>query len=203
VLDLRLRSVKDRLLGPVAGSLAGRVAPLSLSVVGALLCVGAGVLAWQAAPIPAVICWLTGRLLDGLDGPVARQDGRASDIGGYADLLLDTIGYAAIPLGVAAGGGELRDWAISSVLLATFYVNTVSLLLLSSILEKRSIGAAQSGEATTVTLPPALIEGTETIVLFSVALAVPGWANTVFIVMAAGVGLNVLQRVASASRLLN
>jgi phosphatidylglycerophosphate synthase len=202
VLDLRLRTVKDRALGPIAGSLAGRVAPLTLSVIGMFLCVGAGVLAWQSAPAMAVFFWLAGRLLDGLDGPVARSSGRDSDIGGYADLLLDTIGYAAIPLGVAAGADDLRHWAIAAALLATFYVNTVSLLLLSSILEKRSHGQAQSGETTTVTLPPALIEGTETILFFTLALAIPAWADTVFVVMALGVATSVLQRAGAARRLL-
>ena len=198
VLDLRLRTVKDRALGPITKSLAGRVAPLTLSVSGMLLCVGAGVLAWQLAPALAVLCWL----LDGLDGPVARSSGQDSDVGGYADLLLDTIGYAAIPLGVAAGAGDLRHWAIAAALLATFYVNTVSLLLLSAILEKRSHGKAHSVEITTITFSPALIEGTETILLFTLALAVPAWADTVFVVMALGVIVSVLQRSSAARRLL-
>jgi phosphatidylglycerophosphate synthase len=202
VLDLRLRTVKDRALRPVAASLAGRVAPLTLSVIGMLLCVGAGVLAWQSAPLLAVCSWLAGRLLDGLDGPVARSRGRESDIGGFADLLLDTIGYAAVPLGVAAGANDLHQWAIVAALLATFYVNAVSLLLLSSILEKRSNGRAHSGETTTVTLPPALIEGAETIVLFTLALAIPAWADTVFVIMALGVVVSVLQRAVIARRLL-
>ncbi len=202
MLDLRLRTVKDRVLGPLAASLAGRVAPLTLSVIGMLLCVSAGVLAWQSASALAVFCWLAGRLLDGLDGPVARSRGHESDVGGYADLLLDTIGYAAIPLGVAAGAGDVRHWAIAAALLATFYVNAVSLLLLSSILEKRSAGRAHSGETTTVTLPPALIEGTETIVLFTLALAIPAWADTVFVVMALGVIVSVLQRAVAARRIL-
>lgn len=194
--------MKDRVLGPLASFLAGRVAPLTLSAMGLVLSIGAGICAWQSAPIPAVSCWLGGRLLDGLDGPVARAGGRDSDAGGYADLLFDTIGYAAVPLGVAAGAGDLRHWTIVAVLLATFYVNTVSLLLLSSIMEKRSNGRAQSGETTTVTLPPALIEGTETIVFFTLALAVPVWADTVFLVMAVGVGINVVQRTIAARRLL-
>ena len=202
MLDLRLRIVKDRALAAIAESLAGRVSPLTLSVTSMLLCVAAGVLAWQSAPALAVLCWLTGRLLDGLDGPVARSSGQDSDVGGYADLLLDTIGYAAIPLGVAAGAGDAHHWAIAAVLLATFYVNTVSVLLLSAILEKRSIGKAHFGETTTITLPPALVEGSETILIFTLALAMPAWADTVFVVMALGVVVSVLQRAGTARRLL-
>ena len=202
MLDLRLRIVKDRALAPIAESLASRVSPLTLSVTSMLLCVAAGVLAWQSAPALAVLCWLTGRLLDGLDGPVARSSGQDSDVGGYADLLLDTIGYAAIPLGVAAGASDAHHWAIAAVLLATFYVNTVSVLLLSAILEKRSIGKAHFGETTTITLPPALVEGSETILIFTLALAIPAWADTVFVVMALGVVVSVLQRAGTARRLL-
>ena len=202
MLDLRLRIVKDRALAPIAESLAGRVSPLTLSVASMLLCVAAGVVAWQSAPALAVLCWLTGRLRDGLDGPVARSSGQDSDVGGYTDLLLDTIGYAAIPLGVAAGASDAQHWAIAAVLLATFYVNTVSVLLLSAILEKRSIGKAHFGETTTITLPPALVEGSETILIFTLALAMPAWADPVFVVMALGVVVSVLQRAGTARRLL-
>ena len=202
MLDLRLRSTKDHLLDPVAERLGGRVRPLALSLTGAALCVGAGVLAWQRLAPIAVACWLAGRLLDGLDGPVARRQGTASDLGGFVDLVLDTIGYAAIPLGLAAGADDTRSWAIAAVLLATFYVNAVSLLMLSAILEKRAVGASHQGETTTVTMPTALIEGTETIVAFTVALAVPQWANGVFVVMATGVMLGVGQRWGAARRLL-
>ncbi len=202
MLDARLRSLKDRLLSPLVAVLVGRVKPLTLSICGMVLCVGAGVLAWQSRPVLAVVCWLGGRLLDGLDGPVARRTESASDFGGLADFVLDTIGYAAVPLGVAAGADDLGTWTIVAVLLATFYVNAVSLLMLSSVLEKRGQGAAHAAESTTVTLPPALIEGAETIVLLALALAVPAWADVVFVAMAVGVGIGVVQRVASARRLL-
>ena len=202
MFDLRLRSVKDRTLAPVARRLSRRIAPLTLSVAGAILCIGAGVLAWQQVAPAAAACWLAGRLLDGLDGPVARNRGTASDFGGFADLVLDTVGYAAIPIGLAAGAADVTSWTITAVLLATFYINAVSLLMLSSVLEKRAAGARQQGETTTVTMPPALIEGTETIVVFTVALAVPQWANAVFVVMAIAVGVGIVQRTVAARRLL-
>ena len=202
MLDLRLRAVKDRTLTPIASRLSRRVAPLTLSVVGAVLCVTAGVLAWQHVAPAAVACWLIGRLFDGLDGPVARNRGTASDFGGYADLVLDTIGYAAVPIGLAAGAGDVTNWTITAVLLATFYINATSLLMLSSVLEKRAAGARQQGESTTVTMPAALIEGTETIVLFTIAIAVPNWANTVFVAMALAVCVGVVQRTMNARRLL-
>lgn len=45
-----------------------------------------------------------------------------------------------------------------------------------------------------MTMPPALIEGTETIVLFSIFVAFPAIAPWVFGAMAAMVGINVVQR---------
>ncbi len=197
-----LRVAKDRALAPVASRLQRRVAPLTLSVVGAVLCIAAGVLAWQHVAPAAVACWLIGRLLDGLDGPIARGRGTASDFGGFADLVLDTIGYAAIPIGLAAGAGDVTSWAIAAALLATFYVNAVSLLMLSSVLEKRAAGAGERGESTTVTMPSALVEGTETIVIFTIALAVPQWANAAFVAMGSAVCFGVVQRSLAARRAL-
>ena len=49
----------------------------------------------------------------------------------------------------------------------SFFVNAASLFLLSSILEKKALGAQSKKEMTTVNMPSALIEGTETIIFFS------------------------------------
>ena len=52
-------------------------------------------------------------------------------------------------------------------------------------------------------MPAALIEGTETIVLFTIALALPQHADITFAVMAAGVAIGVTQRAVAARRLLH
>ncbi|NND74047.1 MAG: CDP-alcohol phosphatidyltransferase family protein [Ilumatobacter sp.] len=202
MLDLRLRPAKDRLLAPVADRLAGRVPPALLTTIGVLFSLAAAASAWWQQPIAAVACWLAGRLADGLDGAVARATGSAGDVGGYADFVVDTIGYAAIPLGIALGADDTTTWQIVAVLLAMFYVNAVSLLMLSALLEKRAAGAAARGEHTSVTMPKALVEGTETIIAFTIALAAPGVADVVFVVMAVGVGVGVVQRAVAARQLL-
>ena len=120
-------------------------------------------------------CWLLGRLLDGLDGVVARAAGSATDAGGYADLLLDTVGYAVIPLGIAVAADDVATWQIVGVLLATFYVNSVSWLMLSALLEKRAAGSAARCEQTSITMPVALVEGTETWEELLTSLGVSGW----------------------------
>lgn len=115
-------------------------------------------------------------------------------------MVADTIGYAAVPIGVALGIDEPSAWIAVSVLLGTFFVNAISWSYLSAVLEKNGTGAAATGERTTITMPPALIEGTETIVLFSLFIAFPQWATWLFAVMAALVTVNVVQRLAWARR---
>lgn len=200
MLDLRLRPAKDRVLEPVAERLSRHVGPVAVTAASLGVTLVAAGLAATGRPLLALAAWLAGRLLDGLDGPVARRRGTASDLGGYLDMLADTIGYAAVPLGVAAGVDEPITWIAVSVLLGAFFVNAISWSYLAAVLEKRGAGASLTGEATTITMPPALIEGTETIVLFGLFVALPQWAAWLFAVMAALVAVNVVQRVAWARR---
>ena len=200
MFDLQLRSTKERILAPVAARCPSSLSAAAVSFVSLACCVGAGVAAWRGAVILSVVLWLVGRVLDGLDGAIARANGSASDFGGYVDLLFDTIGYTAVPLGIAFGVGQPGTWQVIAVLLGSFYVNSVSWLMLSALLEKR--GERASGEQTSVTMPTGLIEGTETIVLFTIALALPQHANITFAVMAAGVAIGITQRAVAARRLL-
>jgi phosphatidylglycerophosphate synthase len=159
-----------------------------------VLAAGAAIAAWRQVALLAVVAWLLSRLADGLDGAVARHRGRASDRGGLVDIVSDTVGYAVIPLGVAAGVDTRSGWVVVAVLLATFYVNAVSWTYLAALLEKRSVGATSTGATTSTVMPRGLVEGTETIVFFALALAWPGGAIGVLAVMAAAVGLTILER---------
>lgn len=191
MLDSALRPVKDRCLAPMAAGPVGRVPPLALSASSLSTAIGAGVAAGQDLALLAVMLWLLSRLADGLDGAVARARGTAGDLGGYVDILFDTIGYAAIPLGVAAGLDTRAGWIVTAVLLATFYVNAVSWTYVAAVLGKREAGG---GGVTSVAMPRGLVEGTETIVFFTLALAVPSIAVWVFGVMAAAVAITVAER---------
>lgn len=202
MFDLRLRPVKDRALAPLVDRLPAAVTSQRLTIAGFVLSLMAAVAAWQTSPAVAVVCWLVGRTFDGLDGAVARRNGTASDLGGYGDLLLDTVGYAAVPLGVAFGADDRTTWIVTAVLIATFYVNSVSWLMLSALLEKRAHGAEPRGEQTSVAMPVGLIEGAETIVIFTIALAIPSIAPWCFGLMAVGVALSTVQRAIAASSLL-
>jgi phosphatidylserine synthase len=202
MLDSTLRPVKDRILAPLAAILSARVPPTAVSAIGLAFSLAAAVAAWQLVAPVAVACWLLGRVADGIDGLVARSTGTASDVGGLLDFVFDTIGYAAIPIGLAFGIDDRAGWIATAVLLATFYINAVTLGYVAALLEKRELGAAAHGESTSATLPRGLVEGSETIVFFSVALALPDAATTVWWVMAVAVVVTAFERVRWASGLL-
>ena len=110
VIDRALRRRKDVALAPLARALPDGVHPTALTAAAAVPGIGAAFAAGAGAPALAVGLWLLNRLLDGLDGALARRTGRQSDLGAYADILSDVVVYAAIPVGIAAGQGGEAAW---------------------------------------------------------------------------------------------
>lgn len=200
MFDSALRTLKDRLLGPAAAAAVamrltpGRITALSLAAGLAAAGFAAGGL-WPAA----LAFWILNRLLDGLDGAVARRTGSASDLGGYLDIMSDFATYAAVPLGIAAGAANqsaVSLWPAVAVLLAACYLNAASWMYLAGILEKRRAAAAAE---TSVAMPRGIIEGAETILFYTLALLLPQYAGWVFNVFTALVLVTVLQRIRAVS----
>jgi phosphatidylglycerophosphate synthase len=199
VIDQRLREAKDRAIDPVVrGLVALRVGAGWFTAAGLITSLAAGALAWRGLTWWALAAFLAGRVFDGVDGAVARRAGTANDLGGYLDQLADTVGYAAVPLGLAAGIGTTEVWAACAVLVASFYVNIVSWAYLSALAEKRGAGVAAQGTATSIVMPTGLVEGAETVVLYAAMLAFPGWLPGWFWLMAVLVAVTIVQRVAWA-----
>ncbi len=192
MLDDFLRRLKDRLLWPVARALGARLSPSTITVIAFVVGVAAAGAAALSLVGWSVGLWLANRLVDGLDGTQARVHALQSDFGGYLDILLDFIVYAAVPLGLIVA--EPRLAVAGAVLQATFFVNAASWMYLAAILERRQAGAATTGELTTVTMPPGVVAGTETIILFTLMLAWPAARGILFWTMSALVGVNVVQR---------
>ncbi len=202
MIDRALRRRTRGALAPLVRLTPPGVPPTAVTAAAAVPGIGAAVAAGAGAPALAVGLWLLNRLLDGMDGAIARARGRGSELGAYADMMLDVAVYAAIPLGIAVNQDSRAGWIAVAALLATFYVNAISWSYLSALLERRGAGAAARGEVTAVTMPPGLVEGAETIVLFALALAVPGWAVEIMWITAAAVAVGVGQRALAASRTL-
>jgi phosphatidylglycerophosphate synthase len=193
MFDHFLRGIKDRLLAPLAHIMRG-VPPNLITVVALLLGLGAALAAARGAWGLGLTLWLANRVTDGLDGAVARLLETQSDFGGYLDILLDFVVYAAIPIGFGMQAADRGVLLWTAALEASFFVNACSWMYLSAVLEKRASGASATGELTSVTMPPALVAGFETVVFFSLFFLMPGRLPLLFGAMTALVCINIVQR---------
>lgn len=202
MIDKVLREPKEFVLTPLAHGPLRHVHPIGMTVAAAVVGIAAGAAAWLGAFGAALALWVLNRVLDGLDGTLARATSRQSDLGAYLDIVLDHVVYVAVPLGLALAAGTPAAYLALSLLVASFYVNGASWMYLAALLEKRSAGAAARGELTTVTMPGGLVEGAETIVFYALFLLFPGAVVPLFGLMAALVLVTASQRVVWAVRRL-
>ncbi len=202
MLDGWLRPAKDAAFEPAARWLNGRVHPHWISAAGVVPGVAAAVFCGQRHYGAGLACWVLNRLFDGLDGVVSRREKRQSDFGGYLDIVLDYVAYAAIPIGLVWGDGSVGAYRAGVVLLGGFLVNAASWMYLAAVLEGRNLGAATTGERTTVTMPSGLIAGTETIVFYALFMLFPGRLVPLFGMMAVLVAVTIVQRATWAARAL-
>jgi phosphatidylglycerophosphate synthase len=106
---------------------------------------------------------LLSRLFDGLDGAVARQT-QPTDRGGFLDITLDFIFYAAVVLAFALADPAANALA-AAALLAGFMGTGSSFLAFAVIAAKRQMSKPMSIGKSFYFLG-GLTEGTETLVFF-------------------------------------
>jgi phosphatidylglycerophosphate synthase len=111
----------------------------------------------------ALMPMLTGRLLDALDGAVARA-GIPTDRGAFLDISLDFIFYASIPLAFAIADPANNALA-AAALLAAFLGTCASFLAYAILAEKRGLKSTAFPSKSFYYLG-GLTEGTETIACF-------------------------------------
>jgi phosphatidylglycerophosphate synthase len=120
-------------------------------------------IAWQAFVVGLVLL-LVSRLLDGLDGSVARLT-QPTDAGGFLDIALDFLFYAAIPLGFAVAD-PTNNALPAAVLLASFIGTGSSFLAFAALAEKQGLtDTALPGKS--FYFLGGLTEATETIAVFA------------------------------------
>lgn len=172
MFDPVLRRLIDPPLNRAGAWLAGRGVPANgASLAGlavGLLAVPALIQGWYGL---ALLMVLLNRLIDGVDGPIARH-GKPTPFGGYLDIMCDMAFYAAVPLGFAFADPPNAIWA--AVLLASFVCTGASFL-------GRAVLAARRGEAydgkrgrKSFFHAAGLIEGSETIAAFVLFCLFPG-----------------------------
>lgn len=195
--DKQLRMLKDRLLEPIAHATGARLHPTAISLIGFAVGLIACAAALAGSYFVGLVLWLLNRTIDGLDGTVARATNRQSDLGGYIDILLDSVIYAALPIALALSVETEVALIAALILLASFYVNTASWMGLSAILERRK---QTDSRQTTLAMPGGLIEGAETILFYCLFFLRPEHLVSLFLIMAALVTVTVGQRLIWAVR---
>jgi len=201
MIDEILRIPKEKIMKPLAKAMPD-ISPATVTVVACAVGVGAGLAAAGQQYGLALGLWAVNRLLDGLDGTLARLRNQQSDLGGYLDIVLDFVVYSAIPIGLAVGSPQPGAMLAALFLLASFYVNTATWMYLAALLEKRNQGAKARGELTTITMPGGLVEGLESLLFYTLFLLFPHWLSALFGVMAGLVVVTAAQRVVWAVRYL-
>jgi phosphatidylglycerophosphate synthase len=181
MLDPLLRRWIDPSLDRAGAWLARRdMSANAFSIAG--LAIGLAViplLAWGRYDM-ALLVILLNRLIDGLDGAIARHKG-TTPFGGYLDIMCDMGFYAAVPIGFALAQPGNALWA--ALLLASFVCTASSFL-------GRAVLAAQRGEPDdgarglkSFFHAAGIVEGTETIIAFVLFCLFPAgfpWLAGVF-----------------------
>lgn len=195
MLDAKLRPLIDPPLNWLGRALAGiGVTANGLTFTGLALGLGGaaaialGHIGWGLALI------LGNRLLDGLDGAVARVSG-PTDLGGYFDIVADFAFYVSIPLGF--GVLSAANTLPALVLVASFVLTGVSFLAFAVIAAKRGTETTAHGRKSFF-YSTGLAEGTETIAVFIAMCLFPAWFAVLAYGYAALCVLTVFQRSAMA-----
>ena len=179
MIDAQLRPLIDRLLNPIGrGLVTLGVTANQVTMIGAAFgliaagCVAAGLF------YPALWFVIANRVIDGLDGAVARAS-RSSDFGGYLDIVSDFIFYSAIPLAFAVARPET---ALAAAFLIFSFIGTATSFLGFAILaEKRHFTTQIRGKKAFYYFG-GLTEGTETILLLLAMLVWPDYFGVMAII---------------------
>ena len=115
---------------------------------------------WYAWAVPAL---LLSRLLDALDGAVARQTA-PTDRGGFLDITLDFLFYAALPLAFAVAD-PARNALPAAALLAAFIGTGASFLAFAVVAAQRGMASTAYPDKSFFFLG-GLTEGGETLAFF-------------------------------------
>lgn len=227
MFDVIGRTAKDRILAPVVTATPRWITPTAITVTSLVPGLAAAWAASRGAWTLALVLFMVNRILDGLDGLIARERKETSDFGGYLDILIDFLVYAAIPIGASIGameyggagsgaegsflvgsgfviGVEGARWWSLVALLSVFYVNAASWMYLSAVIEKRRVGPSAAMPTattpTTIVMPSGVVEGTETIIFYLLFLLLPQHLSLLFLAMALLTTIGIGGRVAWAWR---
>lgn len=144
----------------------------ALSWTGFVLGMGAAVTIGTGQFLVGLALLLASRLMDGLDGAVARAT-QPTDRGGFLDITLDFVFYASIPMAFAVADPDANALA-AAVLLASFIGTGSSFLAFAIVAEKRRLQSLAFPDKGFYFLG-GLTEATETLAAFVAMCLWPQW----------------------------
>ncbi len=173
MLDSAIQQVLKPVLSRMArGLVRAGIGADALTFIGFAIGMAAAVsIALQQFTVGLVLLLLS-RLMDGLDGAVARLT-QPTDRGGFLDITLDFLFYAAIPLAFAVAD-PAQNALPAAVLLASFMGTASSFLAFAIVAAQRGITSTALPDKSFYFLG-GLTEATETIAAFVAMCLWPQW----------------------------
>ncbi len=144
-----------------------------------------------------LVLWLSNRLLDGLDGEVARLRGETTELGAFVDVVADFFLYGGFLVALAVQHPDARLALV--VLFFAYYLNGTVFLVLSGVLERLN---RERLTERGLHFRRSLTEGFETIVAGALFLIFPGHVSLVAWAFATMVFVSSAQRLLDARRTL-
>lgn len=196
MFDAKLRPLIDRPLNFMGANLASHGVSANFMTFLGLWSGLAG--AWAISDgwfLPGLLFIGLNRIMDGLDGAIARAAG-PTPLGGYFDIVADFAFYVSIPL--AFGIQSVDNTLPALVLVASFVLTGVSFLAFAVIAAERGEKTEAHGKKSFF-YSTGLAEGGETIAVFVLMCIFPAWFGVIAYAYAALCVLTVFQRSALAA----
>lgn len=200
MLDAKLRPLIDPPLNRAGQWLAGRgIGPNAVTLVGLAPGLASAIAIGHGHFAVGLVLILMNRLLDGLDGAVARAT-RQSDFGGYLDIVADFAFYVAVPVGFGFAASD--NAAAALVLVAAFTLTGISFLAFATLAAKSGLETAAHGKKSFF-YNTGLAEGAETIAVFCAMCLWPNYFSILAWGYSAVCLVTVLQRSALAQAMFD
>ncbi len=173
MLDRTVQHVLKPVLSRIArGLVRAGISADALTFIGFAIGMAAAVAIVLQLFMTGLVLLLLSRLMDGLDGAVARLT-QPTDRGGFLDITLDFLFYAAIPLAFAVAH-PAQNALPAAVLLASFMGTASSFLAFAIVAAKRELASTEFPDKSFYFLG-GLTEATETIAAFVAMCLWPQW----------------------------
>ncbi len=198
MFDARLRPLIDPPLNALGRRLAAwGIGANAVTLTGLALGIAAAVAIGHGDYLLGLALILANRLLDGLDGAIARAT-RLTDFGGFLDIVADFAFYVAIPIGFAFA--DPANALPALLLVASFTLTGISFLAFATLAAKRGVETGAHGRKSFF-YNSGIAEGTETIATFVILCLFPLYFTPIALIYAALCLITVAQRSLAARAL--